>query len=66
MDSRRLRRRTLLKLLEALERNLELVLVGEHGGVVDNLDAEKRDDRHDGRFCFVDVRREFWGEGEEK
>lgn len=38
----------MLKLLEAFKCDLELVLVGKHGGVVDNLDAEKRDNRHDG------------------
>ena len=29
----------MLKLLETLKGNLELVLVGKHGGVVNNLDA---------------------------
>jgi len=37
---------TLLQSLEALKGNLEFVLVGELGGVVENLDAQERDDRH--------------------
>ena len=39
---------TLLQLLEALEGDLELVGRVELGGVVLDLDTEKRDDRHDG------------------
>lgn len=38
---------TMLELLETLEGDLELVLVGKHGGVVNNLDAKKRNNRHD-------------------
>lgn len=41
---------TLLKWLQALECDLKKVLVGEPGGVVGHIDAEKRDDRH---FEFV-------------
>lgn len=39
-------RRTILQLLEALEGNFELVLVGELCGIVHHLNPEKRDDRH--------------------
>jgi hypothetical protein len=42
------KRRTVLKLLEALEGDLELVLVGELCGVVHHLNPEKRYDRHSG------------------
>lgn len=41
---------TLLKWLQALKCDLKKVLVGELGGVVGHIDAEKRDDRH---FEFV-------------
>lgn len=37
---------TLLQLLEALECDFKLVGLVEAGGVVLDLDAEKRDDRH--------------------
>lgn len=37
---------TFLELLEALEGNLELVRGGESGGVVEDFDAQKRDNRH--------------------
>ena len=40
------RGRTLGERLEAFEGDLELVLVCEAGGVVDNLDVQKRNDRH--------------------
>ncbi len=39
---------TFLERLEALKSDLELVLVGEFGGVVENLDAEEGNDRHGG------------------
>lgn len=38
--------RTLLQLLETFECDLELVLVGELGRVVQDVDVQKRDDRH--------------------
>lgn len=41
--------RTLFQLLEAFECNLEFVLVCKLGGVVDNLDTEKGDNRHFGQ-----------------
>lgn len=37
---------TLLELLEALEGNLELVRGGERGGVVEDFDAQERNNRH--------------------
>jgi len=37
---------TFLQGLQALECDLELVLVGELGGVVHDIDPEKRNDRH--------------------
>lgn len=40
---------TLLKLLQTLERDLELVVVGEPGGVVEDIDPKKRYNRHGGR-----------------
>lgn len=43
--------RTFAQGLEALEGDFELVLVGELGRVVDDIDAEKRNDGHDG-FCL--------------
>ena len=46
--AKRIEERTLLERLEAFEGNLELVLVEELGGVVEDLDAQKRDDRHCG------------------
>jgi hypothetical protein len=49
--------RTLLQRLETLKGDLELVLVGELGGVVEDVDPEEGDDRHGGRRCgcFVDA-----------
>lgn len=41
-------KRALLEVLEALKGDFELVLVGELGGVVQNLDAQKRDEGHGG------------------
>lgn len=41
---------TLLQLLEALESDLELVVVGELGGVVEDVDTQKRNHRHDGQL----------------
>lgn len=44
---------TLLEGLETLKGDLELVLVNELGGVVQDLDAQQRDDRHcDGVVCL--------------
>lgn len=40
------RKRTFLELLKALEGDLKLVGVSEGGWIVQDLDAEKRDDRH--------------------
>lgn len=40
--------RTLLEGLKTLKGDLELVLIGELGGVVQNLDAQKLNDRHCG------------------
>lgn len=44
-----------MQLFEALEGNLEHVLVGKLGGVVDNIDPEKGNDRHFGGVLDVDV-----------
>ena len=54
------RQRTLFKLLEAFKGNLKLVLVGELGGVVDNLDAKERNDRHSAQkeYCACEERLE--------
>lgn len=43
---------TFLKLLETLKSNLELVRSSERGGVVEHLDPQKRDDRHDDKIGF--------------
>lgn len=40
--------RTLLELLKALKGDFKLVLVGELGGVVHDIDPQKRDDGHGG------------------
>ena len=36
----------------ALECDLELVLVGELGGVVQNVDVQESDGRHDCKLCI--------------
>ena len=43
-----IRTRTFLQGFQTLECNFELVLVGELGGVVHDIDPEKRNDRHVG------------------
>lgn len=40
---------TLLELFQALKRDLELVVVGEPSGVVEDIDPKKRHNRHGGR-----------------
>lgn len=44
---------TLLQLLQALEGDLKLVAIGELGGVVEYVDPQQRDDRHDGQSFLV-------------
>lgn len=46
---------TLLKLLQTLESDLKLVVIRELGGIVEDIDPEKRDGRHGGIGVVVDV-----------
>lgn len=54
---------TLLQLLEALECDFKLVGLIEAGGVVLDLDAEKRDDGHGGWAVWRAVWRAVWWGG---
>lgn len=45
---RRADRHTLLQALKALKGDLKRVCIGELGGVIEDLDAQQRDERHDG------------------
>lgn len=45
-EKREEEKHTLLEMLKAFKGDFEEVLVGELGGVVHDIDPEKRDDRH--------------------
>lgn len=44
---------TFLELFKAFERNLELIRGGEGCGVVEDFDAQKRDNRHRDKICRI-------------
>jgi hypothetical protein len=55
VNTRRVHARTLLQRLHGLERDLELIRRVEGRGVVLDLNAEERDDRHGVRWKGMEI-----------